>query len=97
MAGEEAERALKEAGDRVGALVCVQLGVDQARVVVDDRVAELPADALALLGAGAGAIAGHLVPGPGEPGQAFGVHLQQIARTRPFEAADLLARLPRRA
>jgi hypothetical protein len=36
--GEEGQRALDERGDRVGALVVVQFGVGQARVVVDDRV-----------------------------------------------------------
>jgi len=43
VAGEEPQRALDEAGDRVGALVGVQFGVDQPGVVVDDRVTELPA------------------------------------------------------
>jgi hypothetical protein len=95
--GEEPERALDERGDGGRLLVGVQFGVDQAGVVVDDRVAELPADAGLLLDAGGGAIAGHLVPGPGEPGQAFGVHLQQITGARPFEPTDLLAGRPWRA
>ena len=75
-----------------GALVGVHLGVGQAAVVVDDRVAELPADARALLGAGAVAIAGDLVPGPAEAREALGVHLQQIAGARPLKAPDRLAR-----
>ena len=35
------------------------------------------------------AVAGDLVPGPGEARQALGVHLQQIARARPLKAPDL--------
>ena len=44
VAGEEAQRPLDEAGDGLGLLVAVDLGEDEPRVVVDDRVAELPAD-----------------------------------------------------
>jgi hypothetical protein len=44
VAGEELQRALDEAGDRGGLFVGVEFGVGQSRVVVDDRVAELPAD-----------------------------------------------------
>jgi hypothetical protein len=36
---EEGERALAESGDVVRLLVGVELGIGQARVVVDDRVA----------------------------------------------------------
>jgi hypothetical protein len=60
-------------------------------VVVDDRVTELPAHALALLGAGAVPIAGHGVPRGAEARQALGVHLQQITRARPLKPPDRLA------
>jgi hypothetical protein len=43
--GVELEGALDERGDGRRFLVWVDLGVGQASVVVDDRVAELPADA----------------------------------------------------
>jgi hypothetical protein len=68
--GEEHQRTLDERGDGVGALVAVQLAVDQARVVIKDRVAVLPADLGLHLGAGRRAIAGHLVPGPSGPPRA---------------------------
>ena len=41
-------------------------------------------------------VAGELVPGPGEPRQGLGVHLQQITGARPLKPADLLARRPGR-
>jgi hypothetical protein len=94
---EEAERPLDERGHRCGLLVAVDLGVGQAAVVVDHRVTELPAHALALLGARGVTVAGHGVPGPQEARQALGVHLQQIAGTRPLIPADRLARCARRA
>ena len=58
VAGEELERAGNERGDCRGLLVAVDLGVGQAAVVIDDRVAELPANAGAQLGAGAVSVAG---------------------------------------
>jgi hypothetical protein len=93
--GEERQGACDEAGNGLGALVRMQLGVDQAGMVVDDRVAELPANTGFLLGAGGRAIPGDPVPGAGKAREALGVHLQQIARAGPLEPADLLAR-PRR-
>ena len=80
VAGEELERAGNERGDCRGLLVAVDLGVGQAAVVIDDRVAELPADAGAQFGAGAVSVAGQRVTGTGEACEAFGVHLQQISR-----------------
>ena len=53
MAGVELKRSGNESGDGWGSLVGVDLGVGQACVVIDDRVAELPADAFAPLLAGA--------------------------------------------
>jgi hypothetical protein len=41
-------------------------------------------------------VAGELVPGPGEPRQGLGLHLQQITGARPLKPADLLARRPGR-
>src|SRR6185437_2842662 len=61
-------------------------------VIVDDGVADVIADSFALLRAGAGPIAGDLVPGPREPRQALGVHLQQITRAGPLKEPDLLTR-----
>src|SRR5215204_5267251 len=95
VAGEEDQGTLEKSGDGVGALVAVQLGVDQPRVVIRDRVAELPANPGLLLGAGRRAITGHLVSWATEAREALGVHLQQIARARPLKAPDLLARSPR--
>src|SRR4051812_10072008 len=79
--------ALDERDDGGGLLVAVDLGVGQAAVVVDHRVTELSPDAHALLGAGAIAGAGDLVAGPREAPEAFGVHLQQIARARATRSA----------
>src|SRR3954469_12606785 len=64
----------------------------KAAVVVDHRVTELPAHAHALLGAGAVTLAGHRVSGPREPGQALGVHLQQVTGAWPLESPDRFAR-----
>src|SRR5207237_1339942 len=90
--GEEPERALDEAGHRLGLFVGADLGVDQPGVVVDDRVTELPADAGLLLGAGAVTIARDGVTWPREARQALGVHLQQITGAGPLKAPHLLSR-----
>jgi hypothetical protein len=42
---EEDQGPLRESGDGGGAFVGVQLAVGQARAVIDDRVAVLPANA----------------------------------------------------
>jgi hypothetical protein len=89
--GEEAQGAFGERGDGVGALVGVELCVGQARVVIDDRVGELPADSLALLGTGDVAIAGNRVPGTRETGELLDVHVHEIARAGPLIANDLAA------
>src|SRR4051812_44350256 len=57
VSGEELERALDERDDGRRLLVAMDLGVGQAAVVVDHRVTELPAHALAALGGGAMTIA----------------------------------------
>jgi hypothetical protein len=48
---KEGDRPLHEADDGLRALVSVKLGVGEPGVVVDDRVGELIAHPLALLGA----------------------------------------------
>ena len=77
-------------------LVAVELAVGVAGVVVDERVHPLVADPHPFLGAGAVAVAGDGVAGPGEADEAFAVDVQQIAGAGPLVAAWLLARLPRR-
>ena len=69
--GEERERALDKARDGLAALVAMQLGVGDPRVVIDDRVGELVADVLALLGAGRVAVAGDGVAGTAEAREAL--------------------------
>jgi hypothetical protein len=64
--GEERDRALEKRGDGGGLLVAVQLAVGQTAVIVDRRVAVLPADLRALLLGGAVAVSGDLVAGTGE-------------------------------
>ena len=94
--GEERQRALDEAGHGGGELVVVQLDVGQARVVVDDRVGVLPADAG--LGVSGGACERSPVtawPGCAEAGVARDVHVQQLAGARPLVAVGRLARPPR--
>src|SRR5205807_6505561 len=76
VAGEELQGAFNEGGDGGGLLVVVQLAVGQAGVVIDDRVAELPAGPVALLLGGPVALPGDPVPRPGEPPRALDVHLQ---------------------
>ena len=60
--GEERQGAAGEGDHGVGLLVAVELGVGDPRVIVDDRVAELPADLRAFLGAGAAPVPGDAVP-----------------------------------
>lgn len=79
VAFEELQRALDEAGHGCCALVWVDLGEREPRVVVDDRVAELPTNTGASLGRSPRTIAGDGMTWPREPREAFGVHLQQIA------------------
>ena len=52
------------------------------------------ADPHALLGASAVTVAGDRMPGPREALEALGVHLQQVARARPLEAAPLPPQRP---
>jgi hypothetical protein len=61
-------------------------------VVVDRRVAELPADACAFLGAGAMPVPGDLVAGRGKAPEALAVDLDQVTGTRPLKPPRLLAR-----
>jgi hypothetical protein len=66
-AAVEGQRAFEEGGDGAGALVVVQLDVGQARVVVDDRVHVVVADArfgLHPVPGGLGALAGRAMSGP---------------------------------
>lgn len=93
VAGKERDRALGKAQDGGGLLVGVQLGVGQPAVIIDRAMSELVADALALLGAGAVAVAGDRVAGPREPGKALDVVLDQRPRARPLKP---LHRFPRR-
>jgi hypothetical protein len=64
--GEDGEAAGDEGADGRRALVGVELGVGQARMVVDERMDVLVADGLAPLRAGAVAVARDRVPGPRE-------------------------------
>src|SRR5215218_3125375 len=92
MPGEPLEGARDESGDRRSRFIAVDLGVGQSRVVVDDRMAVLPADLGAFLSAGAEPIAGQLVTGTAQARQPLGVDLQQITRARPLKATHRLAR-----
>jgi hypothetical protein len=60
---KERDRALGEPEHRGGLLVAMQLGVDQAAVVVDRAVGDLIADPLALLSACPEAVARDRMPG----------------------------------
>jgi hypothetical protein len=91
VAREEPQRSLNEPGDGRGLFVAVDLGEHEAAVVIDHRVTELISRPVALLRTRLEPVAGDLVARLREPGQALGVHLQQITRARPFEPADLLA------
>src|SRR3954452_7718506 len=95
-AGKPGQRALDERRDRRGALVCEQLAVGQAGVIVDDGVEVVVAERVAALHLGA-PVAGDGVPGAAEARVALDVHVQEITRTWPFVANDLLAPGPRRA
>jgi hypothetical protein len=89
MGGEERQGAFEEAGDGGGAFVVMQFDVGQPRVVVDDRVGVVVADAgvgMHPVAVALRAIAGGAVPGPTEARVAADVHVQQIARTRPLVA-----------
>jgi hypothetical protein len=44
MSGEEGKRSFEEGDGGRGALVCVDLGVGETRVIVDDRMHEVVAD-----------------------------------------------------
>src|SRR5215213_229983 len=81
---EEVQRAAGQPGDGGGLLVVVDPAVGQPATVIDDRAHELPADAARALGA----IAGDGMAGLLEAPEALGVHVQQLAGTRPFKADD---------
>ena len=89
MGGKERQRALEEAGHGGRAFVVVKLDVGQPRVIVDDRVGVVVADpgrgghplAVTL-----GAIAGGAVAGTTKARVGADVHVQKVARPRPFIA-----------
>jgi len=87
--GEVAERARQEArGDRLR-LIGQNLGVGEARAVVDRHVHGLPADA-----AHAGSpVAVDAVPGAADLAQLFDVQVQQVARGGPLVALGRLRRV----
>ena len=89
---EEVERALDEADDSRRPLVSVQLRVRQTRVILDERVHELGADAHALFGARPVADAGDGGAGTEEAAEALGIDVQEVARTGPLVAPRRLAR-----
>jgi hypothetical protein len=95
--GEPGQRAFGERGHGGGLLVCEQLAVGQAAVVVDDRVKGVVTERVALLGTGLAAVAGDGVPGAPEARVALDIHVQQITRARPLVAHERRARTARRA
>jgi len=86
-AGVPGQRSHDKAGDGVGALVGVQLGVGDAGVVIDDGVDVLVSPAGVSLSAGAGADSGDGVSRSQEPCVALGVDVQQVTGARPLIAA----------
>ena len=93
--GEGGKAALDKARDGRRLLVRVELAVDPASVVVEEGVDKFVSDPHPFLGSAAMPITGDRVTGPCETGEAFRVHVQQIAGTRPLVAAARLARLAR--
>ena len=97
--GEEGERPLDEGGHRRGPLVRMELDVGQARVVVDDRVRVVVADARFRphpVARALRAVARDGVPGPREARRAGDVHVQEVARAGPLVAVGGLLQRPRR-
>jgi hypothetical protein len=94
MGGVEGKGTLDEAGNGDGLLVWVQLDVGQSGVVIDDRVGVVLSNAGFRAHPAAGSlrpVAGNAMPRPLEARVAAGVHVQEIARTRPLIA---VCRLP---
>jgi hypothetical protein len=89
MFGEERQCTLDERGDRCGALVGAELDLGQARVVIDDRVRVVVANArggLHPISIALGTVAGRAMAGPTKARVGADVYVQQIAGARPFVA-----------
>ena len=93
--GKPRQAALEKRDHGGRLLIIEQFAVGQPRVVIDDGVEVVVAERVGALQIEAAAVAGDRVPWAPKARVALDVHVQQIARARPFVANELLARLAR--
>jgi hypothetical protein len=95
--GKVREATFEEGGDGLRSLVAVELAVDVAGVVVDERVHPLVPDPHALLRARSVAFAGDGMAGACEASEALAVDVQEIAGAGPLVQLRALAGRSRRS